>query len=56
MAARQSKTLLTSQAFATDRMAHGIARLILKEGNWSIDEVVLGDHPDMKVRDRWINE
>lgn len=35
---------------------HGITRLLLKNGNWQVDEVMLGKHPDVVIRDRWIRE
>jgi len=35
---------------------HGITRFVLNDKIWKIDEVISSEHPDMKIRDRWVQE
>ena len=54
--ASENGTALLVRVMTAKGFYHGITRFVLKNGTWDIDEVMLGKHPDMKVRDRWINE
>lgn len=35
---------------------HGITRFVLVDGEWKVDEVMLDKHPDIAIRDRWVQE
>jgi len=43
--------IMTSKGFY-----HGITRFVFKDAKWKTDEVMLHEHPNMKIRDRWVHE
>jgi hypothetical protein len=43
--------VMTSKGFY-----HGITRFVRRDGAWKIDEVMLGEHANLKIRDRWVRE
>ncbi len=54
--ASENGTALLVRVMTAKGFYHGITRFILTDGTWKVDEVMLSDHPDMAIRDRWIDE
>jgi len=55
VASENGTTLLVRVMTATG-FYHGITRFVLVKGAWKMDEVMLDNHPDMAIRDRWVEE
>ncbi|MFC0020107.1 hypothetical protein AAFN60_02970 [Roseibacillus persicicus] len=52
----EDKTVMLVKIMTAKGFYSGITRFRLTDNGWEKDVVMLGKHPDMKIRDRWVSD